>query len=219
MQTKIMNEGWAAYWHARIMRELALTDDEFMQFAALHSSVLAPSRRRHEPLLRGLQDVRGHRAALGRANGRGTRAARTRTAATAAPRCSRSASWRATSRSCATTLTKELVDDLDLYLYRRRTASGSIVEKDWRKVRDSIVASMTNFGQPYIVIEDGDYKGNRELYLRHRFEGQELDHAVRREDAAPCSTAMGTAGHLETVFEEKPTLLTFDGQACNTRAL
>ena len=33
-----------------------------------------------------------------------------------------------------------------------------------------LVASMTNFGVPYIVVEDGDYPKNRELYLRHSFE-------------------------------------------------
>ncbi len=29
MQTKVMNEGWASLAHARIMRELDLTDDEY----------------------------------------------------------------------------------------------------------------------------------------------------------------------------------------------
>ena len=28
MQTKIMNEGWASIWHARIMRALDLTDND-----------------------------------------------------------------------------------------------------------------------------------------------------------------------------------------------
>ena len=43
------------------------------------------------------------------------------------------------------------------------------------KARDTIVANMTNFGYPYLVVENGDYRGNRELYLKHMFEGQELD--------------------------------------------
>ncbi|HEX4900336.1 MAG TPA: SpoVR family protein, partial [Pyrinomonadaceae bacterium] len=33
MQTKIMNEGWASFWHARIMRELDLSDQEHIEFA------------------------------------------------------------------------------------------------------------------------------------------------------------------------------------------
>src|SRR6185437_1236096 len=49
MQTKVINEGWASYWHARIMRELDLTEDEYVEFAQLHSSILQPSRRQLNP--------------------------------------------------------------------------------------------------------------------------------------------------------------------------
>jgi len=55
MQTKIMNEGWASFWHARIMRELELTDDEYVEFARLHSSVLSPSKRSVKPYYLGMK--------------------------------------------------------------------------------------------------------------------------------------------------------------------
>ena len=45
-------------------------------------------------------------------------------------------------------LTKDLIEDLDLYLYAKEDDEWVIVEKDWEKVRDGIVASMTNFGYP-----------------------------------------------------------------------
>ena len=44
MQTKIMNEGWASIWHARIMRELDLSDNEHIEFANLHSGVVSPQK-------------------------------------------------------------------------------------------------------------------------------------------------------------------------------
>ncbi len=40
-QTKIMNEGWATYWHAKIMTERALTDAEVIDFADHHSGTVA----------------------------------------------------------------------------------------------------------------------------------------------------------------------------------
>ena len=49
MQTKIVNEGWASYWHVRIMRELGLDEDEYVQFSRMHSGVLAPSRQSMNP--------------------------------------------------------------------------------------------------------------------------------------------------------------------------
>src|SRR6266568_2105268 len=40
-QTKIMNEGWATYWHAKIMTERALNDAEVIDFADHHSGTVA----------------------------------------------------------------------------------------------------------------------------------------------------------------------------------
>ena len=49
MQTKIMNEGWASFWHARIMRELDLADQEHIEFAELHSGVVSPQKGQLNP--------------------------------------------------------------------------------------------------------------------------------------------------------------------------
>jgi len=60
MQTKIINEGWASFWHARIMRELDLSTDDYMEFAELHASILQPSRQRLNPYhlgFRMLEDI------------------------------------------------------------------------------------------------------------------------------------------------------------------
>src|SRR5256886_16758702 len=59
-------------------------------------------------------------------------------------------------------LTKDLVKELDLYISRKEGDEWVIVEKDWEKVRDGIVASMTNFSSPYQDIDNGDYQGNSE---------------------------------------------------------
>ena len=42
-QTKIMNEGWATYWHSRIMTEKVLKDEEVIDYADHHSGTLAGS--------------------------------------------------------------------------------------------------------------------------------------------------------------------------------
>src|ERR1051326_843165 len=49
MQTKIINEGWASIWHARIMRALDLTDNEHIEFANLHSGVVSPQKGQLNP--------------------------------------------------------------------------------------------------------------------------------------------------------------------------
>ena len=55
MQTKIMNEGWATYWHLRIMREMELTEAEAIEFAKMHAGVIVSSRNNINPYLLGLK--------------------------------------------------------------------------------------------------------------------------------------------------------------------
>ncbi len=55
METKIMNEGWASYWHQRIMRELDLTEEETIEYAKLNSAVVVPSQHHLNPYYLGLK--------------------------------------------------------------------------------------------------------------------------------------------------------------------
>jgi stage V sporulation protein R len=116
-------------------------------------------------------------------------------------------------------LTKEMVEELDLYLYRLQDGQWVVVEKDWEKVRDTILASMTNFGYPYIVVEDADYNQNRELYLKHSFEGQELDFGYTEKTLRQVHRLWGRTVHIETISQEKQTLMSFDGQSSSVRTL
>jgi stage V sporulation protein R len=104
------------------------------------------------------------------------------------------------------------VDELDLYLYRLDGDKWVIVEKNWEVVRDTILVSMTNFGQPYIVVEDGDYRRGRELYLKHRHEGDDLDLDYADKTLKYVYQLWSRPVHLETTVEGKTTVLSYEGQ-------
>jgi stage V sporulation protein R len=70
---------------------------------------------------------------------------------------------------------------------------------------------MTNFGFPYIVVADGDYNGNRELYLKHQAEGAELDQVYARKVLEYVHTLWGRTVHLETIVDGERTVLAYDG--------
>ena len=55
LETKIMNEGWASYWHQRIIRELDLTSSEAIEFAKLNAGVVQPSKTGINPYYLGLK--------------------------------------------------------------------------------------------------------------------------------------------------------------------
>jgi len=54
-QTKIMNEGWASYWHSTIMTEYALTTAEIVNYADHHSGTMATSPNRLNPYKMGIE--------------------------------------------------------------------------------------------------------------------------------------------------------------------
>ena len=70
---------------------------------------------------------------------------------------------------------------------------------------------MTNFGKPWIYVVDGNYRNRGELLLKHQHTGVELklDHAA--DTLANVQFIWGRPVHLQTVVEDVPTLMSFDG--------
>ena len=70
-QTKIMNEGWASFWHSTIMTRQGLTAAEVVNYADHHSGTMASSPTQLNPyklgieLLRDIED-RWNRGAFGK---------------------------------------------------------------------------------------------------------------------------------------------------------
>src|SRR5581483_4543791 len=58
IQTKIMNEGWASYWHSTIMTQKALRDSEVIDFADQHAGTMAMAPGRINPYKVGLELLR-----------------------------------------------------------------------------------------------------------------------------------------------------------------
>jgi len=65
METKIINEGWATYWHTRILREMDLSEEESIDFACLQGDILKPLEREVNPYLLGYALFLDYREALG----------------------------------------------------------------------------------------------------------------------------------------------------------
>jgi len=54
-QTKIMNEGWASYWHSTIMSQKALQPSEVIDYADHHSGTMAVQTGRVNPYKLGIE--------------------------------------------------------------------------------------------------------------------------------------------------------------------
>jgi stage V sporulation protein R len=212
MQTKTINEGWASYWHSRIMRELDLPDHDHMEFAELHAGVVSPHKGQLNPYYLGykiLEDIerrwdnptKEERERFGRQPGQGR---------------AKLMEVREVENDVSLLrnyLTEDLCEELDLFVFELVDEEDwTVTEKRWERVRDQLVANMTNFGFPYIEVTDGDYKGNRELYLKHRFEGAELDLKYARKVLEYVHKLWGRPVHLETLVEGDSLVMHYNGE-------
>ncbi|MCY9514950.1 SpoVR family protein [Paenibacillus apiarius] len=211
LETKIMNEGWASYWHQRIVRELDLTTDETFEYAKLNSSVVQPSRHSLNPYYLGVkifediekrwdQPSREERDTYGRQPGQG------RAKIFEVRELDSDLSF------IRNYLTKQLTDELDLYIFEKKGPEWKITDKSWENIRDQLVYSRVNGGFPYLVVQDGDYQRNGELYLNHQYEGMELDLKYLERTLPYVYTMWGKPVHLETKVEEKTVMFTYDGK-------
>lgn len=201
LETKIMNEGWATFWHARIMRELDLTEAEAIEFAKLHSGISQPNPYHINPYLVGWR-IWEH---LERKYGRDE--------IFLIREVDHDQSF------LRNYLNQELVEELDLYLYQKVGQNWQITEKAWEQVRDSLVFSLNNCGFPYIEVVDGDYNKRHELYLLHRYEGIELDTKYLEKTLHHVCFLWGRPVHLETVIDNKRVLFSSDGLRSSKRLL
>ena len=212
MQTKIMNEGWASIWHARILRELDLGDKEHIEFADLHSGVVSPQKGQLNPYYLGYKIYED----IERRWNNPSEEDRERFSRTGDAGNEKIFEVRELENDVSflrNYLTEELCEELDLFVFELvEEEEWTITEKRWQKVRDQLVANMTNFGFPYLQVEDGDYKGNSELYLKHCYEGTELDLRYARKALEHVHTLWGRTVHLETVVDTETTLMHYNGE-------
>lgn len=217
LETKIMNEGWATYWHQRIMRELDLTADETIEFAKLNASVVQPSKTQINPYYLGLkifEDIEKRynypdedMKARGVRPGSGTE------------KIFEVREMVSDISFIRNYLTKDIIQSEDLFLFQKQGSNYVITDKDYEKVRDQLVATRVNGGFPYICVKDGDYLRNGGLYLKHYYEGVEL-HLPYLEKVLPYVYQLwGRSVYMETYIDERPVLFSCTGEKVVRRRL
>jgi stage V sporulation protein R len=163
VETKIMNEGWASYWHKRILDSLDLEPDLSLEFIVRHNQVVRPHEGGLNPYHIGLrvwEDI--HR----RAGADGD------DAIFAVREADRDTSF------LRRHLTEELIRELDLFEYQRKGNEYVITEvadaDGWREIRDTLIGNVGMSTVPVIRVIDGDSGGKRTLVLEHVHDGRDL---------------------------------------------
>ncbi|HFF3189089.1 stage V sporulation protein SpoVR [Bacillus cereus] len=210
LETKIMNEGWASFWHQRILREMDLTSDEAIEFAKLNAGVVQPSKTSINPYYLGIkmfEDIEErYNNPTEEMKRRGVKPESGRDKIFEV----REIEWDVS--FLRNYLNKDLVMREDMYLFQRQGKEYKVIDKEWEHVRDQLVNMRTNGGFPYLVVEDGDYLKNGELYIKHSYEGIELDLKYLEKVLPYLHQLWGRTVHMESIVESKGVVFSYDGK-------
>ncbi|WP_430789780.1 SpoVR family protein [Virgibacillus flavescens] len=210
LETKIMNEGWASYWHQRILREMDLTTDEAIEFASLNANVVQPSKQQINPYYLGLKIFEDIEERYNNPN-------KEMLELGIKPNSGREKIFEVREIESDISfirnyLTKELVQQEDMYLFEKQGRDYKITTKDYEDVRDQLISMRVNGGFPFISVTDGDYMRNGELYLTHSYEGTELNLPYLESVLPYIYQLWGRIVHMETFVEDKMVLYSYDGK-------
>lgn len=211
LETKIMNEGWASYWHQRILREMDLTSGESIEFAKLNAGVVQPSRTGINPYYLGLKIFEDIEERYNNPTEEMKKLG-------VVPNSGREKIFEVREIESDISflrnyLTKDLVMREDMYLFQKQGRDYKIVDKAWEQVRDQLVSMRVNGGFPYLTVNDADYQKNGELLVKHWYEGIELDLKYLEKVMPYIYQLWGRKVHMETIVEGRTMLFTYDGNS------
>jgi stage V sporulation protein R len=177
-QTRVMNEGWASFWHSRLLTGGILDASEVVDFADCHSGATATQPGRVNPYKLGIELFRhAERTGLDIFG------------------------LRATHNDVSfidALIDEEFAERHGMFVYETnpRTGRQEIADRNWKRVQDHLLADMAWGGVPQIDVVEEDEYGALQLQHRHKGRDLQLDHAGRT--LAHVSTLWGGPAHLLT---------------------
>ncbi len=217
--TKIMNEGWASYWHSTMMTKKVLSASEVIDYADHHSGTLATSPGRLNPYKLGIElyrdiEDRWNRGKFGKEweelEDYETQVKRDQRLGLGRDKIFEVRKSHNDVTFLDTFMHEEfcVAQKLFVYGFNRKTGQHEILDRDWRKVKAQLLHSLTNWGQPFIYVTDGNHGNRGELYLKHEWNGVDLQIDFASETLKNLRRIWNRPVHLESAVEGKGVLMT-----------
>jgi len=183
IETKIMNEGWASYWHYNILKSLDLPQKLYLEFMKRHNDVVVPLQGSINPYFLGFEIYKDLVEKYGIEKIFEVRY------------LERDESF------LRRYITKELCEDLNLFQYAKKDKNYVIQEisddEGWKKIRNTLSGSCGMNSIPNIRVTDMSQL-DRTMTLEHVFDGRELQMQYATE----------TVKHIVDLWRHKVVLYT-----------
>ena len=199
METKIMNEGWASFWHYTILNKLELPQSLQFEFLKRHNQVIKPIEGRINPYYVGFKILE---SLVDREKEDYSKIFEIRG-------LERDQSF------LRRYLTKELCNEMNLFEYMKDGNDYLISEvsdeEGWRKVRDTLASGVGTGGIPTINVIEWVQKDNT-LILEHQYDNRELELSYAYETLKHIVDLWDGKVMLVTYFDEKRKIIICDEQ-------
>ena len=232
METKIMNEGWASYWHHKILNTLGLEQGMQMEFMVRHNQVLRPTPGGLNPYHLGFvmwHDIE-KRWNEGR-TGREFSDDKPKVDISAldendTPGRKKIFEIRETDRDTSFLrrfLTEDIVRELELFQHEKRGKERVVTkiadEENWEKIKDTLIQNVGTGFIPSIKVEDADFGKNRTLYLKHYHDGRDLQLEYAERTLRHVQALWEREVVLESEVNGKKSLLKLEGDSLKVERL
>jgi stage V sporulation protein R len=220
--TKVMNEGWATYWHSTLMTRHFVEAKEVIDYADHHSGTVHMPPGGFNPYKIGVElfrdiEQRWNKGKFGREY----------------EACDNLEERRKWDKGLGLGrdkifevrrvyndvnfidefMTPEFIEKHKFYQYGRDPHTGHlrIVSRDPQRIKQTLLYQLTNLGRPVIYVVDGNYCNRGELYLAHKHNGLDIEIKFATEALKNVHRIWGRPVHLQARIEEDMMLFSFDG--------
>jgi stage V sporulation protein R len=221
--TKTMNEGWASYWHSKLMTEKIMNDSEIIDFADHHSGTVAMSPQSYNPYKVGIElmrniEERWNKGQFGR-EWEECDDIRERKHWDKKLNLGREKIFEVRKIYNDVTFIDEFLTEdfcvqnkLFVYKFNKRTNQFEVDTRDFKAIKAKLLFQMTNFGQPIVKVIDGNFENRGELLIGHVWEGVDMQPDYLTETLKNLFHIWGRPVNLATVMDGEGHLYRFDGE-------
>jgi stage V sporulation protein R len=221
--TKIMNEGWATYWHSKIMTQKVLEPVEIVDYAEHHSGTVADHPGQLNPYRIGyllFKDIeeRWNKGRFGKdyeeCDDLRQKDDWDKKLNLGKEKIFEVRKLYNDVNFIDTFLTEEFCREHNMFsfAYNNKNERYEVESRDFSKIKRRLLQSLTNMGQPIIRLVDANYRNRGELYLMHEYESVEIDMKYAQDTLGNLNSVWSRPVHLQTVLEETSMLISFDGE-------
>lgn len=222
-QTKILNEGWATYWHSKMMTsEYPLDASEIVDYCDHYAGIVANHPSQMNPYRLGVELLRHveDRWNKGRFGLKYLECddPKIRSEWDTKAMLGREKLFEVRKIHNDITFLDEFLDEdfchkakMFIYDFDPRSGRHVISTRNFSEIKQHLLKQLTNFGNPQISVVDGNFKNRGELLLKHNHDGTDLKSSHTMETLKNLQIIWGRPVHIESIVENVKRRISFDG--------